>query len=447
MMRKLVFFFLISSFSFAQVGFANTILSVPFKAQVPPGSWAQTKNCGQACLVMVFSYYNGTIPRVDDIKQIDEWLRERYGDPINGYNGSVTNTAKLEAAAKEYGGFTRSYKDSGWNLERLKRELDAGHPVIVAVIAGKLPNRGYEWAGGHFVVAIGYDEKYIICNDPGTSWGNRKYYLQDHFHAAMTAQGGAVVVVLPTTASKQAALVMYVHEGNQYGPVIVGAQVKGHDGAGTSFNKITNQSGYVTITGTAGTWHFEVSKAGYRTEAWDQNITQDCTRHAFLQPGQPVELIANGSFSQGSTGWAVYGSFWVGTNLPNCRTCPGYAAGGADVSGRPINNAVGWMYQIVTIPSDVSTATLVFWYNISSEETTTSPCDILNVTIQDSSGRYLATVAVLSNADKTSLGNYRQMTFDLTPYRGRTIRISFSVTTDEKAHTVFRIDDVNILVD
>lgn len=164
------------------------------------------------------------------------------------------------------------------------------------------------------------------------------------------------------------------------------------------------------------------------------------------QHGQISELLINGSFSQGSTGWSVYGDFWVGTSLPNCRTCPGYAAGGVNPMGKPTNNAVGWMYQTVTIPSGTSTATLVFWYNITSEEPTAVPHDILNVTIQDSSGHYLATVAVLSNADKTTLGDYRPITFDLTPYRGRTIRIVFSATTDGGAYTVFRIDDVDILI-
>jgi len=159
-----------------------------------------------------------------------------------------------------------------------------------------------------------------------------------------------------------------------------------------------------------------------------------------------TELITNGSFSEGAKGWNVYGEFWVGTGLPNYRTSPGYAAGGVDASGRPINNAVGGMYQAVTIPSDISSTTLTFWYNITSEETATVSHDVLNVTIQDSSGHHLATVAILSNVDKSSLGNYRQIRFDLTPYKGRTIRINFSATTNDSKHTVFRIDDVSLVV-
>ncbi|MCK4359364.1 MAG: C39 family peptidase [Candidatus Cloacimonetes bacterium] len=119
-------------------------LYVLFKAQVPPGIWSETKNCGQTSALMVFCYYNATTPTEQGIKNIDDWLYQKYGDPINNYNGSETNTTKLEELAKEYGEFTNSYKANDWDIERLKQEIDAGHPVIVAVIAGHLSNRGYE---------------------------------------------------------------------------------------------------------------------------------------------------------------------------------------------------------------------------------------------------------------------------------------------------------------
>lgn len=196
----LIFSLLVSTAGFFQATSASdepVILNVPFKAQVPPGDWDKTKNCGQASALMVFCYYNGTTPTVQGIKDIDDWLYQKYGDPVNNYNGSETNTTKLEALAREYGGFAGSYKASRWDIERLKQEIDAGHPVIVAVIAGYLSNRGYSWAGGHFLVVKGYDDANIICNDPGTSGGENKYYTHNEFSAAMAAQKGAVVVVVP----------------------------------------------------------------------------------------------------------------------------------------------------------------------------------------------------------------------------------------------------------
>ncbi len=103
------------------------------------------------------------------------------------------------------------------------------------------------------------------------------------------------------------------------------------------------------------------------------------------------------------------------------------------------------MYQTVTIPSAASSATLRFWYYITSQETGASPYDVLNVTVQNSSGSYLATVATFSNLHKGS--GYNQISFNALPYKGQTIRISFLATTNSGNTTVFRIDDVSLMAD
>jgi hypothetical protein len=119
-----------------------------------------------------------------------------------------------------------------------------------------------------------------------------------------------------------------------------------------------------------------------------------------------------------------------------------------DSSGRnEKNNASGTMYQMVTIPSNATAATLSLYYNITSNETGYNPYDILNVTIQNSTGNYLATVAVLSNTDKDSLKVYSKKTFDATPYKGQTIRIHFLATTNSSNYTTFRIDEVSLISD
>ena len=161
-----------------------------------------------------------------------------------------------------------------------------------------------------------------------------------------------------------------------------------------------------------------------------------------------TELITNGSFSSGTSWWTLWGDFWAGTNLTNYRTSPGYAAGGVDSSGIPKNSAIGYMYQTVNIPSSATSVTLTFWYNITSQETGTTPYDVLNVTIQDSTGGYLAPVAVYSNVNKDPApGNpyYHQKSFDMTPYKGRTVRVNFLGTTNGNLPTTFRIDDVSMV--
>jgi len=166
----------------------------------------------------------------------------------------------------------------------------------------------------------------------------------------------------------------------------------------------------------------------------------------FQTPTTQVQLITNGGFESGSTGWSLSGNAYVTTAFSYHHTGAGYAYLGGDLSGNAVNNANGVMYQVVSIPSTATSATLTFWYNITSQETSTSTAfDVLNVTIQNSSGGYLATVAVLSNLHKAAAGVYSQVSFDVTAYRGQTIRVHFLATSDASLPTIFRIDDVSLI--
>lgn len=78
-------------------------------------------------------------------------------------------------------------------------------------------------------------------------------------------------------------LTLYVHEGDEDGPIIQDARVTGQDANGASFDETTNNSGHVTISGTPGTWKFIASKSGYESVSWSQSITATVERHAFLQ--------------------------------------------------------------------------------------------------------------------------------------------------------------------
>jgi len=115
----------------------------------------------------------------------------------------------------------------------------------------------------------------------------------------------SVPITITASQPSQVTLKLYVHEGSAGGPVIVGARVRGHDAAGNPFDKTTNSSGYVTITGAPGTWHFEVSKSGYQTNIWDQSITADCTKHAFLQREQPANVTLTLYVHEGSASGPV----------------------------------------------------------------------------------------------------------------------------------------------
>ena len=91
----------------------------------------------------------------------------------------------------------------------------------------------------------------------------------------------------------------------------------------------------------------------------------------FLEPrlflSTTVQLISNPSFDNGAQGWQLSGDLYAGTNLPNARTSPGYAAGGVDSTGGQKNFANGSLIQQFVIPNDATTTTLRYYLNVTSQ--------------------------------------------------------------------------------
>ncbi len=165
----------------------------------------------------------------------------------------------------------------------------------------------------------------------------------------------------------------------------------------------------------------------------------------------PVEKITNGSFDFGESGWTLSGDFWAGTNLTRYKTSPGYASGGVDSTGTIKKGAIGYMEQTITIPTSATSAILTFWLNITSDETSAvTPSDVLSVSVFDGNGTPWILDAY-SDLDKDPFCNstctYNQKAFDLTAFKGQTIRIRFLATTNFTKDTVFRIDDVSLMAD
>lgn len=151
------------------------------------------------------------------------------------------------------------------------------------------------------------------------------------------------------------------------------------------------------------------------------------------------DLIVNGGFEGSVSPWVNSGSgaFYVANgNYPHSGT-------GYDYFG--VNNSVtGQTYQQVTIPS-TATGTLTFWVNVtSSETTTTTQYDKLFVEVRNTSGTLLATLGTYSNLNKGTAGSYSQKSFNVSAYRGQTVRIQFRATTDSSLATTFRVDDVSL---
>jgi Putative Ig domain len=118
------------------------------------------------------------------------------------------------------------------------------------------------------------------------------------------------------------------------------------------------------------------------------------------------------------------------TNL--AHTGPGYAW--LDGYGVAHTDSIG---QTVTIPSGCKSATLTFWLAIGSADTTTTAHDILTVAAGSTP------LATYSNINR---GAYSLRTFNLAPFVGKTVTLTFTGVEDKSLATSFLIDDVALNV-
>ena len=98
------------------------------------------------------------------------------------------------------------------------------------------------------------------------------------------------------------------------------------------------------------------------------------------------------------------------------------------------------VFQTVSIPANVASATLSFWLHIDTKETTTAAAnDTMQVQIRNSSGAVLTTLATYSNLNP--IADFTQVSFDLTSFKGQSIQIYLAGTENSSLQTSFIVDD------
>ncbi|MCC5846812.1 MAG: hypothetical protein JJU29_01865 [Verrucomicrobia bacterium] len=161
--------------------------------------------------------------------------------------------------------------------------------------------------------------------------------------------------------------------------------------------------------------------------------------------GQAVtDVIVNGDFENGKAPWTPVGYADV-VELDFPRRGKGYAYLGN------ANDAMGAISQFVPIPVGVQKAELEFYLNVSSHETTTTIAyDTMKVDLATGSDQHVGTVAEFSNLHKREPGDYRRKRFDIThlvqAHAGESLFLIFAAQTDYADSTIFRIDDVRLLM-
>ncbi len=158
-------------------------------------------------------------------------------------------------------------------------------------------------------------------------------------------------------------------------------------------------------------------------------------------PAIAAEALVNGGFESGKSPWvesSTAGYDIITTEQTIAHTGDSYAWLGGYESGTDI------LSQDVTIPADAGLTTLRFWrlINVDAQDFTVS--DTMTVRIVDvSSGAILATIAVFSNVDVT--GDWVPTPeYDVSVFRGRTVRLQFVATNDAVNVTSFLVDDITL---
>ncbi|HZP65646.1 MAG TPA: hypothetical protein VFB32_05000 [Rudaea sp.] len=179
----------------------------------------------------------------------------------------------------------------------------------------------------------------------------------------------------------------------------------------------------VTITGTSG------------------SLTHTTTLSLTVNAATATELVTNGGFESGSTGWTATSGVITASGSGETAHTGSYLAW-LDGYGTTTTDTLS---QTVTIPSTITTATFSFWLHIDTAETTTTTAhDTLTVQLQSSSGTVLTTLATYSNLNKNT--GYAQKTFDVSAYKGQTVKLYFKGVENSSLQTSFVIDDVSLKV-
>ncbi len=207
------------------------------------------------------------------------------------------------------------------------------------------------------------------------------------------------------------------------------------DGALNATDTASPYSTTVNSTTLANGSHSLVAKA---YDAANNVGTSSTVNFTISNTTTQTELITNGGFESGTTGWTATSG--VITNASGEAAHAGTYKAWLDGYGTATTDTV---VQSVAIPSTATTATLTFWLHVDTAETTTTKAyDTLTVQLQNSSGTVLTTLATYSNLNAAT--GYTQKTFDVSAYKGQTVKVYFKGVEDSEEQTSFVIDDVSL---
>ncbi len=159
------------------------------------------------------------------------------------------------------------------------------------------------------------------------------------------------------------------------------------------------------------------------------------------------QLLSDPSFEYGTTFWTA--DICTIVNPTGCPPSEEYALASFPSRSGNGHAAIGGpartfhlRSETVTVPYSVSRVELSAYLWIVSKNKKSSADDIFTIEIHDAAGRLLETVGTFSNLD--TCPTYLRRSFDVTRYRGNTIRIGFTGIQTQGPPTWFVLDDVTL---
>jgi len=110
-------------------------------------------SCGAAVIQTIMGYFG-----VGPIEQSE------YVEALGTNSSAGTPPNKIIKFAQNHGLRVKTFKNM--TLEQLKKNIDKCRPVLCIIQAWGDPQRYDRNLSGHYVIAVGYDEKYIYFEDP-----------------------------------------------------------------------------------------------------------------------------------------------------------------------------------------------------------------------------------------------------------------------------------------
>ena len=225
-------------------------------------------------------------------------------------------------------------------------------------------------------------------------------------------------------------------------------------GTGCTWNaaSTTGNSDWITVTTGStgsgnGTVNYSVS-ANANIASRTGTITIAGKTYTVTQSGSVgsvSNILLNPGFEDGPVSWTestgnVYGYPVITSYLNPTTTNSWYAW----LCG--YNNCVDKLYQDVTVPADAQSAYVQFNYWITTEETSSvAAYDSMSLRIYSPPNATTSKYWTLSNINKTT-DWVLSPKYDISAFKGQTIRLQFSATTDSTFPTDFYVDNVALMV-